>query len=354
MTKAASGARGLPPLAVTMGDPAGIGIEIALRAWLARRDCALAPFVLFADIDAVKARSRHFQLDIPVVATDTAQIATELFDTGLPVRHVALSAPATPGEPDGANAGPVIAAIDQAVEAVRSGDASALVTCPIAKSVLYTAGFTHPGHTEYLGYLAERHDPGVRCHPVMMLVSDDLRVVPLTVHVPLAEVPGRITRQLIHDTLSEMADALRRDFGIAVPRIAVAGLNPHAGEDGTLGREDVEIIAPAIRDWRRTGVQVTGPHPADTMFHAKARASYDAALAMYHDQALIPLKILAFESGVNVTLGLPFVRTSPDHGTAFDIAARGAADPSSFVAALKLASAMAAARNHEISLGLKG
>ena len=354
MTTAAAGAREPSPLAVTMGDPSGIGIEIVLRAWSLRRDCRLPPFLFYADMDAVEARAHLIRLDVPVVAADTPQKAAGLFNTGLPVKHVALAARATPGEPDRANAGAVIAAIDLAVEAVRSGDASAVVTCPIAKSVLYSAGFMYPGHTEYLGHLAQRHNHGAHSRPVMMLVSEDLRVVPLTVHVPLADVPGRITHQLIHDTLNVTADALRRDFGIAEPRIAVAGLNPHAGEDGTLGREDVDIIAPAIQGWSQTGVHVTGPLPADTMFHAKAREFYDAALAMYHDQALIPLKSLAFETGVNVTLGLPFVRTSPDHGTAFDIAARGTANPSSLIAALELASTMASARNRMVVPGLQG
>ena len=320
-----------------MGDPAGIGLEVVLRAWQRRKDCELPPFLLFADPEAVKARADHLRLNVPVVDVEGPQRAVELFDTALPVRTVALKARAIPGEPDRTNGGSVVTAIDLAVKVVCSGDASAVVTCPIAKNVLYEFGFEHPGHTEYLGHLAQRHHPDVVTHPVMMLVSEELRVVPLTVHVPLADVPRLITPELIHKTLAVTAEALLCDFGIDAPRIAVAGLNPHAGEAGALGREDVDVIGPALRAWSQDGVRVTGPYPADTLFHAEARASYDAAIAMYHDQGLIPLKTLAFETGVNVTLGLPFVRTSPDHGTAFDIAAKGVANPASLIAALKLA-----------------
>jgi 4-hydroxythreonine-4-phosphate dehydrogenase len=221
-----------------------------------------------------------------------------------------------------------------------AGHASAVVTNPIAKAVLYSVGFAHSGHTEFLAVLAKRHRPGRDWFPVMMLACDVLRVVPLTVHIPLAAVPGELTHERIFTTARIVHEALRRDFAVARPRIAVAGLNPHAGEGGTIGREDAEIIGPAISELQAEGMAITGPVSADSLFHAAARARYDAAIAMYHDQALIPIKTLAFETGVNATLGLPFVRTSPDHGTAFDIAGSGNASPSSLIAALHLAQAM--------------
>jgi len=258
---------------------------------------------------------------------------------------VALRSEAHPGRPDTSNAAAVIASIEAAVAAVALGEASAVVTNPIAKSVLYAAGFAHPGHTEFLGVLATRHHPGHKYHPVMMLACDALKVVPLTVHIALADVPRAVTRALIFDTVRITWDALRFDFGIDAPRIAVAGLNPHAGESGTIGREDEDVVGPAVRELRRQGLAITGPHPADTLFHAEARKTYDAVLCMYHDQALIPLKTIAFDTGVNITLGLPFVRTSPDHGTAFDIAGSGRARPESLIASLKLAEVMAGRRS---------
>jgi 4-hydroxythreonine-4-phosphate dehydrogenase len=257
--------------------------------------------------------------------------------------HAPLATRARPGSPDIGNAPAIIAAIEAVTAAVMLGEASAVVTNPIAKHVLRSADFPFPGHTEFLAALAERHT-GKPARPVMMLASHELRVVPLTVHCALVEVPKAITRVLIFETVRTTYAALRRDFGISAPRIAVAGLNPHAGEEGTMGREEVDTIAPAIADLRAEGLSVTGPHSADTLFHAAARRGYDAVVAMYHDQALIPLKTIGFDEGVNVTLGLPFVRTSPDHGTAFDIAGQGRASPSSFIEALKLASAIAAAR----------
>ncbi len=341
-----------PPLALTMGDPAGIGIEIALMAWRDRNAAAIPPFVLFADPDAIAARARALSLEIPIEMVDRLADATHHFAAGLPVRPVPLPSPATPGQPDSANAGAVIRSIEEAVKAVVDGEAGAIVTNPISKSVLYGAGFKHAGHTEFLASLAEAREPGRRYQPVMMLASDELKVVPLTVHIPLAEVARSITRSAIQDTVRILWHALRHDFGFDAPRIAVAGLNPHAGEDGTIGREETEIIAPAIHDLRAEGLAVSGPHSADTLFHAEARTRYDAVLAMYHDQALIPLKTLAFDRGVNITLGLPFVRTSPDHGTAFDIAGTGTARPDSLIASLKLADALALRRAK--SLGSRG
>lgn len=333
------------PLAVTMGDPAGIGPEITLRAYQHRRELGLAPFAVYGDPNLYAERARRLgftAIDIAAVTAPTD--AGHVFPRSLPVISVPLAARADAGSADQANATATIAAIERAVADAASGAIRAVVTNPIAKSVLYRAGFTHPGHTEFLADLASRHWPGKRHHPVMMIASDALKVVPLTIHVPLAAVPALITRGLIFETVHVTAEALRRDFGIEMPRIAVTGLNPHAGEDGSLGTEDRDIIAPAIRDLVSEGLAVTGPHSADTLFHAAARKTYDAVVAMYHDQALIPIKTLAFDEGVNVTLGLPFVRTSPDHGTAFDIAPRFSANPSSLIAALKLADEMSARR----------
>jgi 4-hydroxythreonine-4-phosphate dehydrogenase len=332
------------PLAVSMGDPAGIGLEITLKAWLQRTEKAVDPFVLFADPAAVAARARMLGLDVPLTTITAVSDGTDAFATALPIREVTLTAPVQPGQPDAANASTVITAIERATAAVAGGEASALVTNPIAKHVLAQTGFPHPGHTEFLAALAERHAPGKRFRSVMMLASPALRVVPMTVHCRLADVPPAITRGLIFETVRITYEALKRDFRVAAPRIAVTGLNPHAGEAGEMGDEESKIIAPAIGELRAEGLQVTGPHPADTLFHAEARRTYDAAVAMYHDQALIPFKTLAFEEGVNVTLGLPFVRTSPDHGTAFDIAADGCASPRSFIESLKLAGSIAAAR----------
>lgn len=333
-----------PPLALTMGDPAGIGLEIAAKAWLAREERSLRPFLLYADVAALEMRCRHLGLDVPTAPVQTEAEAAAAFKSRLPVRHVALAAEARPGHPDAANAPAVIAAIEEAVAATLAGRTAAVVTNSIAKAVLYGAGFAHPGHTEFLAHLARLARPGTPVHAVMMLVSAELKVVPLTVHVPLADVPGLVSRTLIVDTARVTAAALRADFAIPAPRIAVTGLNPHAGENGAMGREETDIIAPAIAALRAEGLAITGPHPADTLFHARAREGYDAVIAMYHDQALIPLKTLAFDTGVNVTLGLPFVRTSPDHGTAFDIAADGRASPSSLIEAMKLAATMARSR----------
>lgn len=331
------------PLAVSMGDPAGIGPEITLRAWLERSDRGLAPFVVFGDKEMLGERARQFGLAVPIVAVASASEAVDAFGSALPVLHAPLNVRARPGAPDPENKLAIIGAIEAASAAVMDGDASAIITNPIAKHVVRDDNFPFPGHTEFLAALAGQHF-GKAYRPVMMLASHELRVVPLTVHTALASVPKMITRELIFETVRTAYTSLKTDFGITGPRIAVTGLNPHAGEEGTMGREEIEVIAPAIADLRAEGLPVTGPHPADTLFHAAARRNYDAVVAMYHDQALIPLKTLAFDEGVNVTLGLPFVRTSPDHGTAFDIAGKGRASATSLIAALKLASAIAAAR----------
>ena len=334
-----------PPLALTMGDAAGIGPEITIKAWKDRAADRLPPFVLYAGVDVMRAAARAAGLDEAVIVPvpDAATGAT-IFADALPVLPIPLAEPAKPGQPSVGNGPATISAIRTAVADVAAGRASAVVTNPIAKSVLYGAGFEFPGHTEYLGALAGEFWPGEPAEPVMILASSELRVVPLTIHVPLKDVPGLLSSDKIIKTARIMAASLRRDFGIERPRIAIAGLNPHAGEDGALGSEDSEIIKPAIDALKAEGHEVSGPHAADTMFHAAARKTYDAALAMYHDQGLIPIKTLSFDEGVNATIGLPFVRTSPDHGTAFGIAGKGVASAASLKAALKLAGEMAARR----------
>ncbi|WP_407928048.1 4-hydroxythreonine-4-phosphate dehydrogenase PdxA [Arenibaculum pallidiluteum] len=326
------------PLALTMGEPAGIGGEIACMAWLDRARAGVPPFMLLDDPERIAALARAVGFDVPVRAVGDAEEAVAVFGTALPVLPLALPAAVTPGRPDPANGGAVIGSIDRAVALARAGEASAVVTNPIQKSVLYQAGFSHPGHTEYLAHLAGGTET------VMMLEGGGIRVVPVTIHVPIAAVPGMLTTALILRTARILAQALRRDFGIAEPRLALAGLNPHAGEAGTIGREDVEVIAPAAEALRAEGIAARGPLPADTLFHAGVRRDHDAVLCMYHDQALIPLKTLDFDGGVNVTLGLPFVRTSPDHGTALGLAGTGRASPRSLVAALRTAARLAATR----------
>jgi 4-hydroxythreonine-4-phosphate dehydrogenase len=333
-------------LALSQGDPAGIGLDIAIAAWSLREERRVPAFALFGDPEALSGRARALGRPLSPVEVASAAEAAVAFAERLPVVPVSLAEPAVAGRPTAANAPAVIAAIEQATAAVVRGEARALVTLPIAKSWLQGAGFGHPGHTEFLAELADRHYPGKRHFPVMMLVSEELRVVPLTIHVPLNAVFPLITVDRILLTVRTMQRSLVEAFGIASPRIAVAGLNPHAGEDGTMGNEEEDVIAPAVATLRAEGFDVRGPLSADTLFRPEARKRYDAVLAMYHDQALIPLKTLAFDHGVNVTLGLPFVRTSPDHGTAFDIAGTGRASPESLIAALEVASEMAARRTH--------
>lgn len=324
-----------PPIVLTMGEPAGIGPELILMA-AARR--ASAPFFVYADPGLLSARARRIGLDCTLVETDEAG-ALAAFQHGLPVIPLANPSLDRPGEPDVASAGAVLESIERAVLAVRSGHARAVVTPPIMKEVLYRAGFTHPGHTEFLGELARRHwsHDG---KPVMMIWSETVAVVPVTIHIPLANVPTALSEELIYQTGLTVARDLQTRFATPAPRLAVAGLNPHAGENGTLGGEDNAVVAPAIARLLAAGIDACGPLPADTMFHARARQGYDVALCMYHDQALAPAKALAFDEAVNVTLGLPFVRTSPDHGTAFDLAGTGRANPSSFLASLSLADRM--------------
>ena len=329
------------PLALTSGEPAGIGPDITIKAWLRRNELKLPAFYLLGDPDFLSHRARVLGLDLRLAEVRPEEACDAFADT-LPV--VAIGGPATalPGIPDGTSAEAAMASIRQAVGDVIAGRASAVVTNPIAKSVLYRAGFRHPGHTEYLAELAAtaNHTP----QPVMMLWSPALVVVPVTIHVSLRDALAQLSSELIVTTARIVVAALKARFGLANPRLAVTGLNPHAGEDGSLGTEDQTIVAPAVEILRREGIQIRGPLPADTMFHEAARKTYDCAICMYHDQALIPVKTLAFEDAVNVTLGLPFIRTSPDHGTAFDIAGTGKANPSSLIAALRLAARMAATR----------
>ncbi|MFD0987193.1 4-hydroxythreonine-4-phosphate dehydrogenase PdxA [Methyloligella solikamskensis] len=326
------------PLALTMGDPAGIGPDITLAAWTRRDADALPVFFLLGDPDVMAARADLLGLTVPIEIIEEPEEAIGCFSRALPIMPVAVGCKVEPGKPDEAAAAAIQGAIEQAVDLVRGGLASAVVTNPISKVVLTRAGFPHPGHTEYLAALGA--EPGETLHPVMLLASKALKVVPITIHMPLQAVHDALTTELILKTIRITADGFRRYFEIEQPRLALTGLNPHAGEDGTLGDEEERIIAPAIEAAKAEGLDVSGPHPADTMFHASARETYDVALAMYHDQALIPIKTLAFETGVNATLGLPFVRTSPDHGTAFAIAGSGRASPASLIEALRLADTM--------------
>ncbi len=328
------------PLCVTIGEPAGIGPDIILIAWAARKRLKLPPLFVLGDPAMLSRRAMALGLAIKISAVEAGEMPGA-FAGGLPVVSLSGAMRGEPGKPSPHDAPLVIEAIRAGVDAVFAGKACALVTCPISKEALYGAGFPHPGHTEFLAELAHEKT-GREVLPAMMIASEQLRTVPVTIHIALAKVPPTLSSSLIVDTARVTARDLSARFGIAKPRLAVAGLNPHAGEGGAMGREDIEIVAPAVAQLRAEGIDATGPLPADTMFHAKARAGYDAAICMYHDQALIPAKTLAFEDGVNVTLGLPFIRTSPDHGTAFALAGSGKADPSSFVAALKMAQAMAA------------
>jgi 4-hydroxythreonine-4-phosphate dehydrogenase len=323
------------PLALTLGEPAGIGPDITFAAWRRRAEFGLAPFYLLADPAFVARRAERIAPDVTIAVVEP-QAAGAAFETALPVVDIGVTVSAEPGHPDRSSAPAALTAIRRAVADVSTGVASAIVTNPIAKNVLYRSGFAEPGHTEYLGKLVEEA-AGVAVRPVMMLWSPELAVVPVTIHLALKDVVARLTTDLIVETGRIVARDLRDRFDIARPRLAIAGLNPHAGEDGALGDEDQTVVRPAVERLKSEGINARGPLPADSLFHEAARASYDVALAMYHDQALIPIKTLAFDHAVNVTLGLPFVRTSPDHGTAFDIAGTGRADPASLVAALQLA-----------------
>ncbi|TCL09592.1 4-hydroxythreonine-4-phosphate dehydrogenase [Shimia isoporae] len=315
------------PIAVSCGEPAGVGLEIIEKAWdVLKNDLS---FFLIAD-------PAHLPASVPFIEIQAPNEAAEVMPDALPVLPHPFFGKRTPGIPDPENAEGVIEAISRATDLAMTGEASAVCTLPIHKKALKDgADFPYPGHTEFLAYLGEVD------RVVMMLASDQLRVVPATIHIPLKDVPAHLTPDLLRDTIRITAEGLQSQFGVAAPRLAIAGLNPHAGEGGAMGTEDADIIAPVLEEMRREGYDLSGPMPADTMFHARARAGYDAAICAYHDQALIPIKTLDFDRGVNVTLGLPFIRTSPDHGTAFDIAGQGVANPTSTIEALRMAWHMA-------------
>ncbi|WP_291731107.1 4-hydroxythreonine-4-phosphate dehydrogenase PdxA [Leisingera sp. F5] len=316
------------PIALSCGEPAGIGPEIAVKAWQALRSAC--PFFWIGD-------PRHLPAGTPVKEITAPTEAAAACAGSFPVLPLTFGGSAAKGTADPKNAAGVIRSIETAVRLVQTGEAAAVCTAPIHKKALIDgAGFAYPGHTEFLASLAGR------TRVVMMLASSRLRVVPATIHIALSEVPRVLTPELLRETVEITAAGLKDQFGIAAPRIAIAGLNPHAGEGGAMGHEELDWIIPLIQKMQGDGLNLTGPHPADTLFHAAARARYDAAVCMYHDQALIPIKTLDFDRGVNVTLGLPFIRTSPDHGTAFDIAGTGQANPTSLIEALKLAQRMAA------------
>jgi 4-hydroxythreonine-4-phosphate dehydrogenase len=326
-----------PPLALTMGDPAGVGPEIIAKAWLALRREGPA-FVAIGDADLLAAQG------VPVERIVRLADGAKAFPDSLPVLDMPVGAAVSPGVPSPAHAPAVVLWIETATALALKGEAAAVVTAPIAKAPLYEAGFKFPGHTEFLADLTAHASMAGERGPVMMLASGDLRTVLVTIHEPYARAPALISVERIVHTALVTAEALKRDFGVERPRLAVAGLNPHAGESGQIGREEVEVIAPAVAALRERGVDAVGPRPADTMFHAEARRTYDAAVCMYHDQALIPVKMLDFWGGVNVTLGLPIVRTSPDHGTGYDVAGKGVARADSLIAALKTAAAIAERR----------
>jgi 4-hydroxythreonine-4-phosphate dehydrogenase len=329
----------LLPLAISLGDPAGVGPELIAAAWAVREAEGLPPFFAVGNRAVIEAAARSRGHDIPVIAIGAPDEAMAVFPHALPVLEVG-TCPYSPGAPDDAGAELALRSLEAATGLVKQSAAAALVTGPIAKSRLARIGFTQPGQTEFVagacGVTAE--------NAVMMLAGPHLRVVPITVHVALAQVPGLLSIELIRNRSAIAAAALRRDFGVEHPRLALAGLNPHAGEEGRMGTEDRDLIAPAVALLREAGIDARGPLPADTMFHAEARATYDAAICMYHDQALIPIKVLDFDEGVNITLGLPIVRTSPDHGTAFGIAGTGTARPGATIAAIRMAGHCAARR----------
>jgi 4-hydroxythreonine-4-phosphate dehydrogenase len=329
------------PLALTLGEPAGIGPDLALAIWRRRAEFDVPPFYIVADPDFLSRRADRLGLDVPI-AIATPKSAAATFRSALPVRPLDVAVTAEPGRPDLSSAPAAVASIRRAVSDVMVGAAAAVVTNPVAKNVLYNWGFAEPGHTEFLAKLVAEAT-GKSPRPVMMLWSPELAVVPVTIHLPLREIFDQLSSELVVETGRIVAHDLATRFGLAHPRLAIAGLNPHAGEAGTLGEEDRTIVAPAVARLVAEGIDAKGPLPADSMFHEQARATYDAALCMYHDQALIPIKTLAFDHAVNITLGLPFVRTSPGHGTAFDIAGTGRADPTSLIAALRLAARLGTA-----------
>lgn len=335
---------GIKPIAVTCGEPAGIGPDITLVSWLERRKRHLPDFYVRGCASALSKRAEALGLKVPVVEVSPEE-THDVFPKALPVVSTASAFEDRPGVEQAETAETVIASIRQAVEDVRSGLASSLVTNPINKSALYGAGFKYPGHTEYLGALAETLWPGKPAKPVMLIAGPDLMVIPITIHIAITDVHKALTKDLIMETARIADKDMRERFGLAAPRLAFCGLNPHAGENGSMGREEIDVITPALDALRAEGINAIGPLPADTMFHPEARANYDCALGMYHDQVLVPAKTIGFDDSVNVTLGLPFVRTSPDHGTAYALAGSGSAKPDSFAAALRMADVLSTNRN---------
>jgi 4-hydroxythreonine-4-phosphate dehydrogenase len=327
------------PLAVTMGEPGGIAPDITVKAWLSLRSGFERGFFIIGDMDLLKSRAKTIGDPIAFAAIDRPDQAPALFAEALPVLPHPTARVSPPGRADPANSKAVIGSIERAVTFALSGDVGAMVTNPIHKKVLYSAGFRHTGHTDFIAALARAQ--GHRAQPVMMLAAPGLRTVPLTVHIPLRDVALALSSAMIQEQALVVNADLKRYFGIAAPRIAVTGLNPHAGEGGALGEEERSIITPAIEDLRRQGLAVEGPIAADSAFHPEARAQFDVVICMFHDQALIPVKTIGFHEGVNATLGLPFIRTSPDHGTALSLAGTGKANPRSLISALQLAAAMA-------------
>ena len=328
----------IAPLAVTMGEPSGIGGELTLKAWQRRAELT-CPFFTIANAAHLRAEAATHGLVVPIQIISTAADAIQVFPDALPLIDIPLPSSPAAGQPNTENADAVVNSITAAVRMAMDGSTSAVITNPIHKRNLYEAGFPHPGHTEFLAELS-----GTNVEPVMMLACDSLRTVPVTTHMSLHDAINGLSADLIVSQAIITARAMEIDFGIPAPRIAIAGLNPHAGEDGTMGNEEETIIRPAMEELRSQGINVSGPHPPDAMFSAAKRATYDAAICMYHDQALIPIKTLDFSGGVNITLGLPFVRTSPDHGTALDIAGQGIADETSLMAAINLAATIGAQR----------
>ena len=330
------------PLVVTVGEPSGVGPDITLMAHRRRAEWSLPPFVLLADPEMIARRAERLGFDVTIRTVGSLAELDAAFD-GLSILPLVNRHDETPGRPDPANGAGTIEAIDRATRLVLAGEAAAVVTNPIDKKALYDVGFAHPGHTEYLAELCGTLT-GRPVQPVMLLTGPELSCVPVTIHIPLADVPKALTTDLILSTARIVAADLRARFGLDAPRLAVSGLNPHAGERGAIGREDEEVIRPAVEILRHEGLDVVGPLPGDTMFHAEARTRYDVALCMYHDQALIPAKTLAFDETVNVTLGLPIIRTSPDHGTAFALAGRNEAEPGAMIAAIAMAAETSARR----------
>ena len=331
---------------VTIGEPAGIGPDIVIEAWSLRRLLNQPHFTVIGDVSALEERARLLDIHLPVRAVSNGQQAADCREV-LGVIETKNLMKCTAGLAEDSNSPAITEAIEHGVGLVMNQEFNGLTTCPINKKALYDCGFAYPGHTEFLAALAEKIS-GKRSFPVMMLAGPQLRCVPVTIHMALSEVKNALGLDLIVETVRVAAKGMRENFGIENPAFAVAGVNPHAGESGTMGIEEIEFIAPAIRKLQEEGINAVGPLPADTMFHERARSKYDVAICMYHDQALIPAKTLGFDDAVNVTLGLPFIRTSPDHGTAYDLAGTGKAEPHSFVAALKMANAMAHTRKQII------